>query len=95
MIELLVLAVVKQEGEPRPRVDAKMVLAFRTNLKVFVQRFAPDHLPAMLAFEPKTFCPDTTLLVDAVLHPRLIAGEPCHFYQGSSVTSNKDGRAMP
>src|SRR5579872_4024725 len=54
-----------------------MMPAFRTNLEVVFQRFAPDDLAAMLALKPQTLGADAPLAFFG-LECRFVAGEPCH-----------------
>src|SRR5271166_6177134 len=55
-----------------------MVAAFRTNLMIIFQRFAPYDLAAGLAFQPKAFGANPALAFFR-RHPRFIACEPSHF----------------
>jgi hypothetical protein len=41
-------------SQPRPGVDAKVLIALRTNVQVFFQIFFPNNLPATLTLYPKT-----------------------------------------
>ena len=77
LIELLKFAIVEKRGQASARVDAFVMLAFRTNLQVVLESLTPDNLAAMFALEPQSLRTNAPLAFFR-LHGRFVSSEPCH-----------------
>jgi hypothetical protein len=55
-----------------------MVLALRTHLKIFVERFFPDDLAAGFALQPQAFRAYTLFPVSTAFKTRFLPVEPRH-----------------
>ena len=55
---LFIFAIVEELLQPLRRTNPNVMSAFRADMQVILDRFAPDDLPARLAFLPKSFSAD-------------------------------------
>jgi hypothetical protein len=79
LVELLILAVVKQDAEARSRINPEVMFALGAYLQILVESLLPNHLAAMLTLQPEPFGANMTLAAfRGFISSRPVAGKPSH-----------------